>query len=233
MTMRLLIVFMASLILPTFAHAGVVIGGTRFIYPERERSITVSVRNKSPLPYLVSTKVYSGGKWPGATPPGPATSAMIATPPLFALKPGRENSIRLFRTAENLPADRETLFTLSISAIPASQANGDNVQIAVRSGLKLLYRPAGLSGDPENAYRQISWLYAGNQLVVDNPTPYYVTLFQTQINAKPIDNPGIIAPFSQRKTGWCQDTPRCAIRWQAIDDYGRVLPAMVKTLNLQ
>lgn len=61
----------------------------------------------------------------------------------FALQPGRENKIRLFRADAPLPADRETLFTLSIASIPASQRHSDNVQMAVRSSMKFIYRPEG------------------------------------------------------------------------------------------
>lgn len=89
----------------------------------------------------------------------------------FALQGGRENSIRIFRADEGLPADRETLFTLSISTIPASKTSSDNVQMAVRSSFKVFYRPEGLNGNPENAYREILWSYSANQLVVKNPTP--------------------------------------------------------------
>ena len=67
MKLRILIPVLALLTFISFAHAGVVIGGTRFVYPEKQHSITVSVRNKSTLPWLVSAKIYAGGNWPGAT----------------------------------------------------------------------------------------------------------------------------------------------------------------------
>ena len=51
------------------AQAGVVIGGTRFVYPEREKSISFSVRNPSDESYLIYTKVEPGGLWTGADAP--------------------------------------------------------------------------------------------------------------------------------------------------------------------
>lgn len=54
-------------LLPT--QAGVVIGGTRFVYPQDQRAISVTVRNKSSLPYLIGTKIYRGGRWPGRSSP--------------------------------------------------------------------------------------------------------------------------------------------------------------------
>lgn len=56
-----------------------------------------------------------------------------------------------------LPADRESLFTLSIAAIPSGKPEANRVQMAFRSALKLLYRPEGLAGNPQQAYRHLIW----------------------------------------------------------------------------
>jgi P pilus assembly chaperone PapD len=210
----------------TMVHAGVVIGGTRFIYGEQLRSITFSVRNTSETAYLLNTKVFSGGAWAGSDRPITAPAPFIATPPLFPLAGGRENSIRIVRTGGELPADRESLFTLSISSIPSGRGGPDSIQMAVRSSLKLFYRPAGLKGDPENAYKQLKWSRAGKHVIVENPTPYYVTLFQLKANGREFDNAGLVAPFSQRKESWCGETASCQLYWQTINDYGRVMPAV-------
>jgi hypothetical protein len=232
MKLRILIPVLAILTFISFAHAGVVIGG-------HASSI---LKNSTPLPFQCAINPrfpgWSAQKFMLAEtgqgqplPPGDLGACCNAR--AFALQGGRENSIRIFRADEGLPADRETLFTLSISTIPASKTSSDNVQMAVRSSFKVFYRPEGLNGNPENAYREILWSYSANQLVVKNPTPYYVTLFQTRINNKSIDNAGIIAPFSQRTMDECQKAPRCEIRWQTINDYGRVMPPVVNILNLK
>ena len=215
------------------AQAGVVIGGTRFVYPQDQRAISVTVRNKSSLPYLIGTKIYRGGRWPGAQqqPPKAATAWFTATPPLFALQPGRENKIRLFRADAPLPADRETLFTLSIASIPASQRHSDNVQMAVRSSMKFIYRPEGLQGEPALAYRQLRWQLTADGLTVENPSPYYVTLYQLSVNGTRVDNAGVVAPLSQRQTDWCKGTARCQLTWQSLSDEGRILPSIARTVK--
>lgn len=213
------------------AQAGVVIGGTRFVYPQDQRAISVTVRNKSSLPYLIGTKIYRGGRWPGAAAPEAATAWFTATPPLFALQPGRENKIRLFRADAPLPADRETLFTLSIASIPASQRHSDNVQMAVRSSMKFIYRPEGLQGEPALAYRQLRWQLTADGLTVENPSPYYVTLYQLSVNGTRVDNAGVVAPLSQRRTDWCKGTARCQLTWQSLSDEGRILPSIARTVK--
>lgn len=213
------------------AQAGVVIGGTRFVYPQDQRAISVTVRNKSSLPYLIGTKIYRGGRWPGRSSPEAATAWFTATPPLFALQPGRENKIRLFRADAPLPADRETLFTLSIASIPASQRHSDNVQMAVRSSMKFIYRPEGIQGEPALAYRQLRWQLTADGLTVENPSPYYVTLYQLSVNGTRVDNAGVVAPLSQRRTDWCKGTVRCQLTWQSLSDEGRILPSIARTVK--
>ncbi len=86
--------------------------------------------------------------------------------------------------------------------------------MAFRSALKLIYRPVGLIGDPQQAYRHLVWNLTADGLTVRNPGPYYVTLFSTRVNGSPIDAAGVVAPFSTRRTEWCRQTTRCAVRWQ-------------------
>lgn len=221
----------ALMLVSVFAQAGVVIGGTRFIYGEKQQSITVSVRNKSAAPFLLNTKILAGGTWEGSAEPTVTKPPFIATPPLFSLAGGRENNIRIVRTGGSLPSDRESLFTLSIASIPSSKAGPDTVQMAVRSGLKLFYRPAGLKGNPEQAYTQLKWSRAGDQVVVENPTPYYVTLFQLNANGRAFNDAGMVAPFARRTTQWCREATTCQIQLQSINDYGRVMPPVSVTVS--
>lgn len=211
-------------------HAGVTIGGTRFVYPEGEKSISFSVRNPSQQSYLIYTKVEPGGAWQGADAPPSIHTAFVATPQLFSLHPARENTVRLIFTGGGLPADRETLFTLIVAAIPSSNNHSTGVQMAVRSRFKLFYRPAGLTGPPDDAWKTISWSRSQSKVTINNPTPYYITLFNLRIGDKSIDDAGIVAPLSQRLLDGCQTTKTCQIRWQTINDYGRIMPVKTQTL---
>lgn len=208
------------------ARAGVVIGGTRFIYSGEKQSITMSVHNKSDSAFLVNTRVLSGGSWPGSTYPEGDSAPFIATPPLFVLQGKHENSIRLVRTGGNFPEDRESLFTLSIASIPSGKVKPNTVQMAVRTRLKLLYRPARLKGNPEQAYTQLRWSRVGDTVVVENPTPYYVTLFQLSASGRAVSNAGVVAPFAKRQENWCGKKASCQLHWQSINDFGRVMPAV-------
>lgn len=68
----------------------------------------------------------------------------MVTPPLFRLGAGQENNLRILRTGGNLPEDRESLYWMNIKSIPSTTEKQDNVntlQIAVKTRIKLIYRP--------------------------------------------------------------------------------------------
>ncbi|ELS2417973.1 fimbrial chaperone BcfG [Salmonella enterica] len=214
----------------SWAQAGVVIGGTRFIYHAGAPALSVPVSNHSEASWLIDTHILPGGRWPGTKNEGNITP-FVVTPPLFMLSARQENSMRVVYTGEPLPADRESLFTLSIAAIPSGKPEANRVQMAFRSALKLLYRPEGLAGNPQQAYRHLIWSLTPDGATVRNPTPYYVTLFLLSANERAQDNAGVVAPFATRQTDWCRHTVRCTVRWQSINDYGRVMPAQTVDLT--
>lgn len=217
--------FFALLMAAASAQAGVVIGGTRFIYPQGRQSVDIPVSNNSAQPWLINSKILSAQRWKGAETVATSDTPFVVTPPLFELAAGQENTVRLIRTATPLPADRESLFTLSVAAIPSGHGGPHSVQMAIRSALKLIYRPANLQGDPQHAYEQLRWSRSSTGVTVNNPTPFYVTLFRVRINGQHIDNAGVVAPFAMRHLTWCPGAGACQLQWQTLNDYGRVMPA--------
>ncbi|HDG1710646.1 TPA: molecular chaperone [Kluyvera ascorbata] len=199
------------------AQAGIVIGGTRVIYDGDKKETAASVRNpeKSGV-YLVQSWVDSGeqgGKVP-----------FIVTPPLFRINPGEENMLRIVRTGGNLPQDRESVFWLNVKSIPASddsQPRTNVLQVVVKSRLKLFYRPAGLEGQPESAYHQLSVARSGNQLTVSNPTPYFVTLFTLKVDGQEIKEADMVPPKGS-VSFTLSSANASSVTWQAISDYGGV-----------
>ena len=210
------------------AKAGVTIGGTRFIYSQGAHSLSVPLRNDSDIAWLVVTRVQPASRWPGAQVVN--TEPFVVTPPMVALPAGQEATLRLIRAPSPLPEDHETLFTLSIATIPSGKTEGNRVQMGVRSALKLVYRPVGLKGDPQQAYQKLRWSATPSGVSVTNPTPWYITLFNLDINSRRLDNPGVVAPFATRRFTTAVNAAT-QIRWQTLNDYGRVMPPLTYRLN--
>ncbi|MCP6324282.1 fimbria/pilus periplasmic chaperone, partial [Klebsiella pneumoniae] len=66
-------------------------------------------------------------------------------------------------TGEALPADRESVFWLNVLDVPPQpQGEGGNfMQFAIRTRVKLFYRPVGLPGSAADAIEQVSWRLSG------------------------------------------------------------------------
>ncbi|MFP2237298.1 molecular chaperone [Pseudescherichia vulneris] len=211
------------------AQAGVIIGATRVVYSEQQKSVAVSLRNNSPFAWLINSKISTGGSWAGIL-PSAQKAPFVITPPLFALKAGRESTLRIMYTGAALPRGRESVFTLSIATIPSAKMQDNSVEVAIRSRLKLFYRPSDLAGSAQDAFQQLRWSKHNHQLWVENPTPYYVTLFNLQLNGHEIRHAGMVAPYSRRHINGCTKAVQCTIRWQGINDFGRVMPVMQSDL---
>jgi len=188
----------ASLVLVAGAvHAGVVIEGTRVVYPTNEREVVVRMTNQRAHPVLVEAWIeHPAG---AADPDAPVPFAM--TPPLFRLDPGKGQSLRIFQLPGPVPTDREALYLLNVRDIPPKAADaGDDGQlsIAYRSRLKLFHRPANLSMQAKDAPQALRWNADGTSVRVHNPTPYFVTIteFEPQGGkAQPLSGV-MVAPFA-------------------------------------
>ncbi|MGL4757388.1 MAG: fimbrial biogenesis chaperone [Aeromonadaceae bacterium] len=196
--------------------AGVVMGGTRVIYPQGKREVAFSVTNMDKqTPYLIQSWLETQTGERDGVP-------FIVTPPLFRLDPEQKNVLRISYMGTALPADRESLFWLNVKNIAPSQKEQTNkLQINVKSKFKLFYRPQGLVGDPVEAYANIKFNCAQNKLIAHNPTPYFVSFYAIRVGKYNVAEPGMIAPYSDQQ--W-PVTCGGRIRWQAITDFGGITP---------
>ena len=172
----------------TVAHANVLIAGTRVVFPAEDGEVTVRLTNDNNRPALVEAWIDSGDV---KSTPDKATTPFLITPPLFRMEAHKEQSLRIIATPAPLPSDRESLFWLNVLEIPpkptTAETQGKNIlQFAIRSRLKLFYRPAHLPGDVQKAPEQVTWKVVadgqGYALEVHNPTPYHITFVQLSLD---------------------------------------------------
>lgn len=211
-------------LLPVKGNAGIMIGGTRFIYNEKNQNgISFLVRNTDDTPFLIQTQIIadqSKGNEGVKVATVPGARDFVATPPLLPLRKKQENYVRIIRTGGDLPTDRESLFQVSVAAIPSGKPGSNDLQVAIRSRYKLIYRPSGLKGNPNEVYQQLRWQRHGASVTVENPTPYYVTLFKMVINGKLQPAMGVVVPFGSRTDSWCPPNGGCSLKWQSLNDMG-------------
>lgn len=175
------------------AAAGISVGGTRVVYDGTKREASVSIRNIGTSPYVVQTWIDSGtDRSAGEKMP------LVVTPPLSRLDGGKENILRIVRGAGVLPEDRESVFWLNVKEIPTTSGKENVLQFALRTRIKIFYRPAKMSrfkGGALAAPAALQWALIpaangiGKALQITNPTPYHVTF--SSLTVKKLTKPEI------------------------------------------
>lgn len=177
----------ASLSLMTPAFADVMISGTRVIYKEGSRDVSLNLDNRGTRSLLTQVWVDEGND---NASPQDIKAPFIVTPPIARIDGGRGQTIRLsfVPTQKSLPKDRESVYWFNVLEIPAkpkAEANQNTLQLAFRSRIKLFYRPAGLPGEAAKAPEQLQWQVQkqGSGVVahITNNSPYFISFNQASL----------------------------------------------------
>ena len=166
------------------AQASVVIEGTRVIFPGKEREVTLKLKNTGKQPALVQAWFDKGDP---TVAPEKLDVPFTLTPAVFRLDSDKGQTLRIIYTKEPLAQDRESLFWLNVLEVPPKSDAANQLQLAFRSRIKLMYRPQGLPGASEEAPAQVSWEVvpgeggAGYALRASNPTPFHVNLGELEL----------------------------------------------------
>jgi P pilus assembly chaperone PapD len=180
------------LLITTSVQAGIVIGGTRLIYEGNKKEASITVNNPDKVPYLIQSwvdgELVSGQSKAEKAP-------FLATPPLFRLDAERQNVLRVVRAGGSLPEDRESIFWMNIKSIPYAEKKENTLQIAIKTRIKMIYRPVGVKTTPEEAVKNIIWKRTGNSVQVTNPSAHYFTFFNVKVNGAEIKDLPMVAPL--------------------------------------
>lgn len=204
--------------LPGSADGGISLSQTRVVYLSTDKAQTLTVNNTDNRAYLIQSRVQTASD-------DAASASFMVTPPLFTLQPGNHQLLRiLLAQGGGLPADRESVFYLSVLAIPAKEekaASPVQVSMGMRFVIKLFYRPAGLKVQAEATACRLRFLPVPEGVRVENQTPYFQTLGQLTFNQTPVNldhQPAMLAPLSAQ----VYPAPRGSLeaRWRTVTDYG-------------
>lgn len=223
-TTAVLAVMLSSVLLSATSQAGVMLGGTRIVFDGNKRDASISVGNTTAQPYAVQTWINTEADDNSTATP------FVATPPLFRLDPRKEQMVRIQKVPGTLPEDRESVFYFNAQEIPVAGKAGENtLKIAMRTRIKLFYRPAGLQGNPLEALPQLRWSLAQEQgksvLVVNNPSAFHVSFIGVKVIAGAqtveVEEPKMVAPMSSQRYALPGFSGRSGdVLFSAINDYG-------------
>ena len=211
------------------AHAATQVIGTRVIYPAAEQEVTVRVINSGNGPRLVQAWVDSGSESETAE---TSKAPFLINPPLSRIDAGKGQAFRVMFTGANLPQDRESVFWLNLVEIPPKpDTKTDNyMQFAVRTRIKLFYRPQTLAGDPTTSTTLITWQMTRKDgkpaLICTNGTAYNVSMGDVRLKGAQDRNSvagGGMCPARGRETFPVEGPDSGVVVYTAIDDYGAMV----------
>lgn len=219
-----------TLFTPLCSHAEVVISGTRIIYPQKAKDVTVRLDNKGNNPLLVQTWLDDGR---ADANPQEMKVPFVITPPISRMDAKRGQTVRISAVGVGQPADRESVYWFNVLEIPPKAKNADTqnmMQLAFRTRIKLFYRPSALTGDPAVAAANLKWSLQkqGEQVFIEakNDSGYFVSLNSASLNIngkKYSIVTSMTAPKSTNKMlvkGMTAIAQGGKLSYSAINDYG-------------
>ena len=220
----------ASAALP--ASAAVTLQGTRVIYDGSKGAVTVNANNRGDNVALAQVWLDDGDASAKA---GSQKLPFVLTPTTRRIDAGHAQAFRLTyapMAGAALPADRESLLYFNLLDIPPKPENveGRNLlQFAVRTRVKLFYRPAGLPGHARDAAAALEWRVEGGALQLHNPSTYHVTLANLALPDGKTIEVDMVPPgerISLAIPGGA--TVPATLKFQWLDDYGTARDAEAK-----
>jgi len=221
----LLVCTLALLAAPLFARANLSIQGARVIYDQARSEVDVHVRQVGKTPGVIQMWLDEGDDTANAEALNPA---FTLAPSIAWLVPGARQIVRIVRSRDDLPDDRESLLWLNFLETP--QAASGEALPGVRTRLKFFYRPSGLPVPPETAHQALRFALEPGMadgtlhLRVMNPTPYHIT-FRELIVQEAVESGAVLAAFGTDAPGERMVAPMGELVLHLTCAPGHVMPA--------
>lgn len=185
--------------------AGVILSGTRVIYPASSRDVSIQLSNVGESPSVIQTWIDDGD---AKATPDTIDVPFLITPPMFRIDPGKGQRLRMTYTGEGLPKDRESIFWLNVLDIPPKPKDLQDqnlLQFSVRTRLKIFFRPSELKGSAISSAEALEWSLQREtpekwNIEARNSTPFAVSLSKISVLSGADEvatiTPKMVMPFS-------------------------------------
>lgn len=201
----------------------------RVIYPEIAiKGVTIKADNKTDSPYLFQSFIRPVDSTTGdvdLNDNGLSEMPFIVTPPLTRIEPLQTLNLRIRRTGLTLPSDRESVFYISMKAIPAmdNSSKSGAVIMTVVTNMKIFYRPKGIENKTvSDVASELKFSIDEGFLIAKNPSPYWLTFSTLKVGGQVIDKKMLrkmVPPFGSQKYSLPKEA-KGDISWTLIDEDG-------------
>lgn len=207
--------------LPT--HAGVVIYGTRVIYPAEKNEVLVQLMNQGERSSLVQSWIDDGDT---SLPPEKIQVPFLLTPPVAKVAGDSGQQLKIKKMSNRLPNDKESLFYLNVLDIPPNNPEnaGKNVlKFAMQNRIKLFYRPAGIAAVNKSTFQKLAMKRSGSSYSIKNDAANWITVTEVKVGNVKINSESImLAPLSSTDV-MLKGANANQYKMTIIDDHGNYI----------
>ncbi|AFH93532.1 fimbrial biogenesis chaperone [Providencia stuartii] len=215
------ILFLIALLMTSSVFAnGISLNKSRIIFSHKDVSQDIQLINDSNHPLIVQTTMLGEDK-------KSQNNNFIVLPPLFRVEANSGYSVRIRpNDYSNLPKDRESLFYFKARAIPPTSKNNEqenklSVVFVTAIVIKAFYRPEGISAPKTSDYEKITINKSNGKWVIDNPTPFNMTIVDFTYNGNELKETILIPPFNKYVLDKIKfNGEKMSGGWRFMNDYG-------------
>lgn len=213
---------------PIYGYTSIETNKDKFIFIESNNQEIIEIKNNTNNDYFIQSWITHYDEKNDTELP------FMITPPLFKIEKTEHYSLKIFKIGEIKEEDRETLYKVNIKRIPLlsdSDNNKNLLHVSMNSVYNLIYRPISIEKKAIDAYKQIEFLKNNkNEFVINNPTPYFITLHTISCDGIILINKSkTIPPFKKYNT---KKTIKenGIIKWKTFNQYGVEIDAIEKAV---
>ncbi|QBR32087.1 MULTISPECIES: molecular chaperone [Pseudomonas] len=181
-----------------YAQANIILNGTRIIYHESKGFEAVQLTSTGADASLVQAWIDDGDV---NSTPETAQVPFLLSPPIVKVLGHGGQQLRIEKTDQPVYGDRESVFYLNILEVPAfpEHLQGQNtLQLALRTRVKLFYRPSTLKSRPDFSSENIRIVAHSTGVSVFNDNAYHLTIVRIAEKNSSVEIAGsnMIAPYA-------------------------------------
>ena len=217
-------IFMVGFGFVSVAQCAIQAMASRVIYDGANKAATLGLKNNANQAYMIQAWVEPGTFNQDDVVP------FVVTPPLIKIESQKEATLRFIYAGQGLPTDRESQFWISIQEIPPKPSQENILQLAIRSKIKLFYRPIQINISLEDAVKNLKWYVKDQNLYLENNSPLHVTIGDLKLNDQTTFvkymNQDMVEPYSKIEVLKEITFPLKKIEFTYINEFGgnKIMP---------
>ncbi|VEJ55496.1 fimbrial biogenesis chaperone [Pragia fontium] len=229
--------------LPVYAKdaGGFKFSNMRIVFLEKDKAgAFVELENGNASPFLIQSWIVPTDAQSGLPTEKNASAVnqpFVITPPLHRLESGERYRWRIQQVSKTgLTTDRESVFYVALKAIPATDKQSENKGEFVLSPIiyqKLLYRPTALETlRTDMVADQATFRREGEQLIVSNPSPLYMTFATLQVGNYTVADDELykmVPPFGEQRYSLPKNVTG-NVMWRLLNEYALATKAELRPL---